>query len=567
MTPETPAGFVFAIPPGLVLIATGFVLLAAQGTVRNALILLAPLVALALVWMLPEGGALTFQWLGYKLTPLRADALSRLFGTVFSIMTFAGGLFALRQERTTELAAAFVYAGGALSVVFAGDLITAFVFWEVMAIASTLVIWFAGTDGARKAGQRYVVIHLFGGVLLMAGIAAHLALGGDVSFGSLVESPAKWLILAGVLLNAGAPPLSAWLPDAYPEASWSGMVFLSAYTTKTAVYVLIRGFPGEPALIWLGLFMVFYGIVYAILENDMRRILAYSIINQVGFMVTAVGIGTPMALNGAAAHAFVHIIYKALLLMSAGSVLYMTGKRKCTDLGGLFRTMPLTTITGIIGALAISAFPLTSGFVAKSMISEGAGQEHMALVWFLLTAASAGVFLHAGIKFPWFVFFNRDSGLRPPDPPMSMRAALVLLSLLCVGIGVAPGLLYGLLPYAVDYAPYTPAHVVSQLQLLLFSGLAFFLLLGWLRRTETITLDADWFWRRLGPAAAASAFGGIASAAAALSDAVRRTVMGIVSAVYRHHGPGGILARAWPTGSMAFWATVMLAAYLFLYYF
>ena len=167
----------------------------------------------------------------------------------------------------------------------------------------------------------------------------------------------RWLILAGFLVNAGAPPLSAWLPDAYPESSWSGMVFLSAFTTKTAVYVLLRGFPGTELLIYVGLFMVFYGIVYAILENDMRRILAYSIVNQVGFMVTGIGIGTEMALNGAAAHAFTHIIYKALLLMSAGSVLYMTGKRKCTDLGGLFRTMPLTTVCGIVGALSISSFP------------------------------------------------------------------------------------------------------------------------------------------------------------------------------------------------------------------
>ena len=153
-------------------------------------------------------------------------------------------------------------------------------------------------------------------------------------------------------------PLSAWLPDAYPESSWSGMVFLSAFTTKTAVYVLLRAFPGTELLIYVGLFMVFYGIIYAILENDMRRILAYSIVNQVGFMVVGIGIGTEMALNGAAAHAFTHIIYKALLLMSAGSVLYMTGKRKCTDLGGLFRTMPLTAACGIVGALSISSFPL-----------------------------------------------------------------------------------------------------------------------------------------------------------------------------------------------------------------
>ncbi|GAG38080.1 unnamed protein product, partial [marine sediment metagenome] len=246
-----------------------------------------------------------------------------------------------------ELAAAFIYAGAAVGVVFAGDLITVFVFWEVMAIASTMVIWLAGA-GARAAGQRYVVVHLFGGVLLMAGIAWHVGATGSTEFGLLTDSPAKWLILAGFLLNAGAPPLSAWLPDAYPQASWSGTVFLSAFTTKTAVYVLLRGFAGEGILIWIGLFMVFYGIVYAILENDMRRILAYSIVNQVGFMVTGIGIGTEMALNGAASHAFVHIIYKALLLMSAGSVLYMTGKSKCTDLGGLFRTMPVTAVCGIV---------------------------------------------------------------------------------------------------------------------------------------------------------------------------------------------------------------------------
>ena len=227
--------------------------------------------------------------------------------------------------------------------------------------------------------------------------------------------------------------------------------------------------------------MVFYGIVYAILENDMRRILAYSIVNQVGFMVTGIGIGTEMALNGAAAHAFAHIIYKALLLMSAGSVLYMTGKRKCTDLGGLFRTMPITTACGIVGALSISAFPLTSGFVSKSMISEAAGIAHLEVVWYLLAAASAGVFLHAGMKFPWFVFFQKDSGLRPPDPPWNMRAAMLLFAALCIGLGVAPGPLYAMLPFKVDFVPYTGSHVVFQLQLLLFSGLAFFLMLGWLQ--------------------------------------------------------------------------------------
>jgi len=338
---------------------------------------------------------------------------------------------------------------------------------------------------------------------------SHFAFGA-AGFDALSCGPgdvAAWLILLGVLVNAAAPPLGSWLADAYPEASESGTVFLSAFTTKTAVYVLMILFAGTELLIYVGLAMAVYGIVYAILENDMRRILAYSIVNQVGFMVCGIGIGTAMALNGAAAHAFAHIIYKALLLMSAGSVLYMTGKRKCTDLGGLYHSMPITMVCGIVGALAISSFPLTSGFVTKSMINQAAADEHLALAWFTLTAASAGVFLHAGIKFPWFVFFQKDSGLRPPDPPWNMRAAMIFFAALCVLVGI-PGVyapLYAILPFPAAmgetlYVPYTGAHVISQLQLLLFSGLAFFVLLPVLKRTLTITLDSDWFYRTLAPA-------------------------------------------------------------------
>jgi multicomponent Na+:H+ antiporter subunit D len=319
-------------------------------------------------------------------------------------------------------------------------------------------------------------------------------------------------------------------------------------------------------LVYVGLFMVFYGIVYALLENDMRRILAYSIVNQVGFMVVGIGIGTPLALNGAAAHAFAHILYKALLLMSAGAVLYVTGRRKCTDLGGLFRTMPLTTICGTIGALAISAFPLTSGFVSKSMIGDAAMEAHLTVVWYLLAAASAGVFLHAGIKFPWFVFFQRDSGLRPPEPPLSMRLAMLLFAALCIGLGIGYAPLYALLPYPVRFVPYAPAHVVDQLQLLLFSGLAFFAMLPALRRTLTITLDTDWLYRRLGPALLRSA----GHAVAAADGALRRgsvAALGSALGAFRRVVTGrSLLVQARSTGGMVLWVAVLLAAYLVAYY-
>jgi multicomponent Na+:H+ antiporter subunit D len=555
-----------AILPSLLLIGGGLVLPLLRGPLRAAAVLVLPLAGLGLVWQVPDGVALAVPFLGYELALVKGDALSRLFATVFSLMAFAGGLFALNQRRTVELSAAFCYAGAAVGVVFAGDLVTVFIFWELMAIASTVVIWSAGPS-ARAAGLRYAAIHLFGGILLMAGIAGQIADTGSLAFGRMtLDSIPRWLILAGFLVNVAAPPFSSWLPDAYVESSWSGMVFLSAFTTKTAVYVLLRGYPGTELLIYLGLFMVFYGIVYAILENDMRRILAYSIVNQVGFMVTGVGIGTEMALNGAAAHAFAHIIYKALLLMSAGSVLYMTGKRKCTDLGGLFRTMPITAACGIVGALSISAFPLTSGFVSKSMISEAAGIAHLEVVWYLLAAASAGVFLHAGVKFPWFVFFQKDSGLRPPDPPWNMRAAMLLFAALCIGLGVAPGPLYAMLPFKVDFVPYTGSHVVFQLQLLLFSGLAFFLMLGWLQRTLTITLDVDWLYRRLGVIMLRQFDRWVQASWNGFAGAAARSARIIVDWTYRHHGADGIMARTWPTGLMAFWTTIVLAAYLVLSY-
>jgi multicomponent Na+:H+ antiporter subunit D len=556
-----------SIPPALILVLGGLVLPFLGGRARAAWILVLPLVTLALVWALPDGPALTVAYLDYELTPVKADNLSRLFATIFSIMAFAGGLFALNQRRVYELAAAFVYAGSAVGVAMAGDLITVFVFWEMMAVASTLVVWSAGTRSSYRASIRYVMVHLFGGVILMVGIIAHVADTGSVAFGPMrPETFGTWLMLIGFLVNAGAPPLSAWLPDAYPEASWSGTVFLSAFTTKAAVYVLLRGFPGAEILIYVGLYMIFYGIIYALLENDMRRILAYSIVNQVGFMVTGIGIGTEMALNGAAAHAFAHIIYKALLLMSAGSVMFMTGKRKCSDLGGLFQSMPLTTICGGIGALSISAFPLTSGFISKSMINQAAADEHMALAWLLLTAASAGVFLHAGIKFPWFVFFQKDSGLRPPDPPWNMRAAMILFAVLCIGIGVLPGPLYAILPYPVDYAPYTVAHVVHMLQLLLFAGLAFFLMLSLMKRTLTITLDFDWFYRTFG----VSVVRFLLRVFGPVDRKARRTGLvafgRVVHQIYRHHGPAGALARTASAGNMVFWVIVMLAGYLVIYF-
>lgn len=557
----------FILHPALVLIAGGLLLPLLRGGLRTVAVIAVPALALAAVALLPEGRLWETVWLDYVLIPLAVDRLSQLFAGIFALMALAGGVFALKQQSRLEISAAYLYAGSAIGVALAGDLVTVFVFWECMAVGSTLIIWSAGTPAAWAASRRYLAIHLAGGVILFAGITGHIINTGDVQFSAMqADSIAQWLILAGFLINAGAPPFAAWLPDAYPEASWSGTVFLSAFTTKTAVYVLLRGFPGTEILIWIGIFMIFYGIVYALLENDMRRILAYSIVNQVGFMITGIGIGTEMALNGTAAHAVCHIIYKALLLMSAGAVLSATNRRKCSELGGLFHSMPLTTVCACIGALAISSFPLTSGFISKSMVTQAAVDGHLQAVWLFLAAASAGVFLHAGIKFPWFVFFQKDSGLRPADPPASMRGAMLFFAFLCIAIGVWPELLYRLLPYAVDYAPYTVSHVITQLQLLLFAGLAFFVLLDYLKRTPTITLDADWLWRSIGPRLIGWAAAVITRILSAGKNMIAARLAMANAAITRHRQPDGFLMRSWPSSNMSLWVMVLLLSYLVLYY-
>ena len=495
-----------SIPPGLILILGAIVLLLLPATARKAGAIGLAALGFFAISQLETGERLSPSFLGFDLTLLRVDATSKAFGYIFTLCAVAAFIFSWHEKRRAENTAALVYIGSALGVVFAGDMITWYVCWELMAIASTFLVLARKTEKSLKAAQRYILVHLAGGLILLTGIllTVHNHKTGSIAFNEFPKGEiGSWFILFGILINAAAVPFSSWLPDAYPESTVMGGVILSAYTTKTAVYTLIRGFPGWEILIVIGCVMTLYGIIYALLENDMRRILAYSIINQVGFMVCGVGIGTNLAIAGVVAHAFCHIIYKALLWMSAGAVLYRTGKSKCTELGGLYKTMPITMVLGTIGALSISSVPLTSGFVSKTLIVAAAEQQHYLWVWLVLEIASAGVFLHAGIKFPYFVFFNVDRGLRPKEAPKPMLIGMGLLAFLCIYLGCHPTPLYDILPFdpgesktfSAIYVDHF-ANVVTMFQLLAFSALAFFVFLPLLKRTPTISIDFDWFYRK-----------------------------------------------------------------------
>ncbi len=549
------------IPPGLLLLLGALVVPLLGRVGRQLVALVLPLVALAIVLLAPEGEALRSHFLDFTIVWLNVDLLGRLFAIAFCITAFAGALFAAGRVNRVEMAAALLLAGGAIGAVLAGDLIAFLIFWEMMAVGSTVLVWCGSTPAALRAGQRYAIVHVAGGAVLMIGVVGHVALSGSAAFATLtLESWPQWLILAGVLVNAAAFPLAAWLPDAYPEASPSGMVFLSAFTTKTAVFALLRLFPGTELLIPVGFVMVLYGLVYALRENDVRRMLAYSIVTQVGFMIVGVGIGTAMALNGAAAHAFAHVIYKGLLVMAAGAVMTMTGRRNATDLGGLWRSMPVTMVCCMIGMLSIMAFPLTSGFVTKSMIAQAAVDDGQMLNWLLLTAASVGTLVYLSV--PWFLFFQHDSGLRPPEAPATMRAAMILLAALCLGIGLFPGPLYALLPFGVEYVPYTADHVFAQLQMLGGCTLVFFLAQRYLRRRTVPLLDTDWLYRQAGPRLVRGAMRLIVAAASRAQAVAGSAIASLIATLARHYGPAGRFGRTVPVSQAAIWVVVLLLAFL-----
>jgi multicomponent Na+:H+ antiporter subunit D len=452
-----------------------------------------------MVWMLPEGNLLQVSFASYELDLLAVDGLSRIFGIIFALITVIGGVYAFHIKDLGQQTSALAYAGGALGVTFAGDFFTLFIFWEIMAAASSYLIWARKTEESDKAGMRYLLVHIFGGGLLFTGILLHLSSGGSLYIDSIepAYTAANIFMLLGVALNTAVPPLHAWLADAYPKATITGAVFMCALTTKSAVYVMIRLFPGWEILIWVGVIMAIYGTIYALLANDIREILAYSIISQIGYMVTAIGIGTELALNGATAHAFNHIIYKSLLFMAAGAVIHATGTSKLSELGGFAKKMPLIIGLYMIGALSISGMPLLNGFVSKTMISGALGDAHLEWPILLLLIATIGTFLHTGLKLPYFTWFSeKKTEFEVSSIPTNMKIAMGMGALFCILFGVAPQLLYSQLPYPTDFQPFSIYNFVEMTQILVLAFAGFWFLKNHLNVSSTISLDTDWFYRR-----------------------------------------------------------------------
>ncbi len=536
-----------SVAPFLVFFAGAALVAITRGRLSAALLVLTPVAGAVNLWFLDPATVVTVPLFGYGLVLVEIDRLTTLFGWLFHLAAFIASVYALHMRDRLQHSMGLAYAGCALGAVYAGDLLTLFLFWEGLAVTSSFLILARRTPAALRSTIRYLAIQIGSGMLLLAGILLFVADGRGLALEPVgLDGTAAWLIFVAIGIKCGFPLLHNWITDAYPEATEAGTVLMCAFTTKVAVYLLARLYPGTEVLIYIGAAMTVFPIFYAVIENNLRRVLSYSMINQLGFMVCGIGIGTELAINGAISHAFNDVIFKSLLFMSMGAVLFRTGRIHASDLGGLYKSMPKTAVLCMVGAASISAFPLFSGFVSKAMVMAAALEEGYGWVWLALLFASAGVMEHAGIKIPYFAFFAKDSGIRVKEAPAPMLIAMTIAAAICIFNGVYPWLLYDMLPFPVAYVPYTWEHVLTQLQLLLFAALAFtWLKLSGLYPPELpgIDIDAEWVYRRLLPRAVHAVRRGLqalALPAGLLLELARERGMAALLGMY---GPRSVLAR------------------------
>ncbi|OED36263.1 Na(+)/H(+) antiporter subunit D [Chromatiales bacterium (ex Bugula neritina AB1)] len=558
-----------SLNPALLFLVVGILLPLLPAASRRYCVLFVPLLGMLLLCLTPYGNYGQASIFGLPLESYRLDKLAFVWALIFHIAAVIGAIYAFHLKDPIQQVAALIYQGAAIGAVLAGDLLTLFVWWELTAIASVFLIWARRTNRAYRVGMRYLIIQVGSGVILLTGVLLQLHTTGSLAFEHIgLGSVASWFIFISFGIKCAFPLLHNWLQDAYPEATVTGTVILSAFTTKLAVYALARGFAGTEILIWIGAIMTAFPILFAVIENDLRRVLSYSLNNQLGFMVVGVGIGTELSLNGTAAHAFSHILYKALLFMAMGAVLYRVKTIKASELGGLYKSMPWTTVFCIIGSMSISAFPLFSGFISKSMILTAVAEQHYTWVWLILLLASAGVMDHSGIKIPFFAFFAHDSGKRCKEAPTNMLIAMGIASFLCIAIGVYPQSLYAILPYPVDYAPYTTTHVITQLQLLMFSALAFTVLFisgRYPPEIKSTNLDTDWFYRVAAVSALTPLITAVQKTTATLFGSTDRLAQYSVNRVTDWLGPRAWLSKTLDSTGMVALVVGSLMVFLLFY--
>ncbi|MBQ3291410.1 MAG: hypothetical protein IJH43_03410 [Mogibacterium sp.] len=489
--------------PGLIMIGFGIIVMLLPRPFRKPLGLIAPIAATYALFQMTEESSLTYDIASYiHMEFIHFDGLSFAFMLAFCIIAILNGFYGEGIQHRYECGMSLVYAGSVMGVVLAGDCISLIVFWEVSAFASMYVIYAKHDRQSARASFRYILMHAFGGNMLLAGLIIYM-----FHYGNQIENivncygePCFWLIAIGVAVNAAIPPVHAWLPDAYPESTATGTVYLSSFTTKAAIYLMIRMFAGLESLVWIGAIVSIYAACMAIMENDIRRLLAYHIISQLGMMIAAIGVGGAIGADAATAHAITNIMFKGVLMMGAGAVIYATGKSKITELGGMAKKMPVTAICFLISSLAIAGLPGLSGFVSKALIMDGLHEGGFVIPGLLVTAGGVGTLLSITLKINWFVFFgpcdDPEESKVVRKIPFTMELAMILGTIITMLIGFFPAKFYALMPNATIVDPYNMGHVLEYIAIFAGGSIPFFLYLKKMKPHDEITIDFDWFYRK-----------------------------------------------------------------------
>lgn len=465
------------IPPALILIFGTLLVPLLRGKVRRMYPAALCLSALAATLALVPGSRFPVPFFaGYSLSLLHVDTLSLIAGYIFAFAGLLAMIYAWEEERAGHQVAALIQVGSGLGIVFAEDFLTLFIFWELLALSSVVLIWFGPDQRSREAGMRYILMHIFGGGCLLGAIVFHASATGSFIVGPVEPGISLLLLLTATGVNAAFIPLHVWLPDSYPRASIAGAVILCVFTTKAAIYLLARAAPVGESVAYMGGLMVIYGVFFALLQNDVRKLLSYHIVSQVGYMVAGIGIGTALGISGGMAHLFNHILYKALLFMCMGAVIASTGRSRLSELGGLARKMPVTLITCVIAAAAISGIPGFNGFISKGMIISAAAESHLTLLEIVLIIGSVGTLL-SFTKLTYYVFFSKNESIEAREAPLPMLVAMVTAAACCLLFGIFPSLLYVILPFTVVYQAFGTVHLVESA--VAVAAAAAILFMGW----------------------------------------------------------------------------------------
>ncbi len=347
---------------------------------------------------------------------------------------------------------------GMMGVALTGDIFNLYVFFEIMCISSYALVAFRRKWQSIEASIKYMIVSSLGTSFILLGIALLYGLVGSLNIADLAQklgqvSPSAVIVplalfVTGLGIKIAVVPLHMWMPDAYQAAPSAVAALFSGATATVGIYAMVRvvytlfgAFAIGIMLAALGLVTMVIGALMALAQRDLKRLLAYSGISQVGYVLLGIGLGTVLGIQGGLFHLFNNAIYKTMLFMIAGAIIYRVGTSNMDQLGGLWKNMPVTATLFVVGALAISGVPPFNGFASKWMIYVAgieAGQPVFTIIALITSALTLAYFLKALNS----IFL----GQRPKhlsdvkETPLPMMFPIMLLAVLCVVFGVLPQL-------------------------------------------------------------------------------------------------------------------------------